>query len=111
MTATPNQALQRTPPMKPSIPHLFPHTKRDWIHLWFSVLLTLTVAMIVKESPIADRSGGRESFHWSYDLTLALAALSLLVVSSRIRQSSWLLAIIGCIAAIIAFGWLGRPVY
>ena len=97
--------------MKLSIPHLFPHTKRDWIHLWYSVLLALTVAMVLKELPIADRSGGREGFHWSYDLTLGTAAISLLVVSSRIRHYSWLLAIIGCIAAIAAFGFLARPVY
>ena len=67
--------------------------------------------MVAKEWPIADRSGGRESFHWSYDLILAIAALSLLVASCCILRASWLLVIIGCIAAIVGFGFLARPEY
>ena len=65
--------------------------------------------MILKESPITDRSGGRLSFHWSYDFFLFVSVLSLFVASSRVR--SRILAFVGCVLAIAGIGYLARPVY
>ncbi len=89
--------------------HLLPQTKQDWIHVWYSGSVALVVAMILKEAPISDRSGGRLGFHWSYDFFLFVAVFSLFVASSRVR--SRVLAFVGCGVAIAGLGYLGRPVY
>ena len=95
--------------MKRIVAHLFPHNRRDWIHLWFSGSIALIVAMILKEVPISERSGGHLSFHWTYDLGLFVAAASLIAASGRVHSRT--LAFVGYSVATAGIVYLFRPVY
>lgn len=95
--------------MNLAVPRLFPHAKTDWVELWFVGSIVSTVGMILKEFPISDRSGGRESFHWAYDLTLFLATVSALIASNRMQNR--FLAKFGYLAVIAGFSYLLRPTF
>ena len=76
--------------------------------LWFFASMTLTISMLVKECA---GTGNKESFHWSYDLLLSLAAFSLFVASARIYRQERLLACNGFLCAVVVMSYPGRPTF
>ncbi len=78
------------------------------LRLWYFVSLTLSVAMPIKELALPN---SRESFHWSYDFILSVAALSLLVASACIYRRERLFAVGGFLCGIMALLFAGRPTF
>ena len=78
------------------------------LRLWYFVSLTLAVAMPIKELALPN---SRESFHWSYDSILSLAALSLFAASACIFRRERLFAVGGFLCGIVALLYAGRPTF
>lgn len=94
------------------MPSLFPQNRYDRLRLGLVGSVTLVVAMIHKEWPLQVRSGGREAFHWSYDLLLFIAAVSSFTFAARIWRLNRVMAVLGFGCSIAGVVWIiARPTY
>ena len=78
------------------------------IRLWFFASLALAVSMFVKEAALPGKGA---SFHWSYDVVLSIAALSLFVASIYIYRYGRLLACSGLLCCVVMFVYYGLPTF